>query len=154
MKAPNGGDVGINGMIINIATLIVGAATNSFANAYFHGDVPHPLEAAGVCWGIYGAGAYLGYAGNLLVDKKTGASFNVYGVNGREFLVPWIYNPGSKQCTGQVVKTSSISILLAYLLSALLIALRASIAANVSSANKHTIFMPDHRHAHHVVTIL
>ncbi|KAG0591715.1 hypothetical protein M758_1G224000 [Ceratodon purpureus] len=101
LKAPNG-DIGIDGMIINMASLLVGAATNPYATAYFQGDATDPLEAAGACGGIYGAGAYPGYAGQLLTNAKTGASFNVYGVNGREFLVPWIYNPATQKCAGQV----------------------------------------------------
>ncbi|XP_024381900.1 protein PHOSPHATE-INDUCED 1 [Physcomitrium patens] len=99
---PPSGDVGLDGMIINMASLLVGTATNPYATAYFQGDATDPLEAAGACGGIYGAGAYPGYAGQLLTNSKTGASFNVYGVNGREFLVPWVYNPVTKKCAGQV----------------------------------------------------
>lgn len=99
---PPSGDVGVDGMIINMASLLVGAATNPYATAYFQGDATDPLEAAGACGGIYGAGAYPGYAGQLLKNSKTGASFNVYGVNGREFLVPWVYNPVTQKCAGQV----------------------------------------------------
>jgi hypothetical protein len=54
-----------------------------------------------VCGGIYGEGAYPGNPGTLLVDKK-GASFNAYGTDGRGFLLPWIYNPATKKCAGQI----------------------------------------------------
>ncbi|XP_024372265.1 protein PHOSPHATE-INDUCED 1 [Physcomitrium patens] len=101
LKAPSG-DVGVDGMIINIASLLVGAATNPYATAYFQGDATDPLEAAGACGGIYGSGAYPGYAGQLLSNPTTGSSFNVYGVNGREFLVPWVFNPVTQKCAGQV----------------------------------------------------
>lgn len=101
LKAPSG-DVGVDGMIINIASLLVGAATNPYATAYFQGDASDPLEAAGVCGGIYGAGAYPGYAGQLLKDSKSGGSFNAYGVGGHEFLLPWVFNPVTKKCAGQV----------------------------------------------------
>jgi hypothetical protein len=93
--------VGIDGMIITLASLMAGAATNPFANAYFQGDAADPLEIAGVCGGIYGEGAYPGNPGTLLVDKK-GASFNAYGTDGRGFLLPWIYNPATKKCAGQI----------------------------------------------------
>ncbi|KAH9551816.1 hypothetical protein CY35_09G033200 [Sphagnum magellanicum] len=100
LKPPNS-DVGIDGLIITLASLMAGAATNPYANAYFQGDAADPLEIAGVCGGIYGEGAYPGNPGTLLVDKK-GASFNAYGTDGREFLLPWIYNPATKQCAGQI----------------------------------------------------
>jgi hypothetical protein len=100
LKPPNS-DLGIDGMIITLASLIAGAATDPYGNGYFQGDADDPLEIAGVCGGIYGEGAYPGYPGNLLTNKK-GASFNAQGVKGRQFLLPWIYNPATQQCAGQV----------------------------------------------------
>ncbi|XP_024356807.1 protein PHOSPHATE-INDUCED 1 [Physcomitrium patens] len=99
LKAPNG-DAGVDGMIINIAGMIAGAATNPYGNGYFQGDPRDPLEVAGVCAGTYGPNAFPGYPGDLLVDSK-GASFNVHGARGRKYLVPWMYHPGTKQCAGQ-----------------------------------------------------
>jgi hypothetical protein len=101
LKPPND-DVGIDGLIITLASLVAGSATNPFANAYFQGDAAEPLEIAGVCGGIYGAAAYPGNPGTLLTDPKTGASFNAFGANGRQFLLPWIFNPATKQCAGQL----------------------------------------------------
>ena len=40
------------------------------------------------CPGVYGKGAYPGYAGDLLVDSTTGASYNAHGVNGRKYVLP------------------------------------------------------------------
>ena len=97
LVAPNG-DVGIDGMIINIATVLAGAATNPFNTGYFQGDAAAPLEAVSACPGIYGKGAYPGYPGQLLVDATTGASFNAHGVNGRRFLLPAIWNPVTRSC--------------------------------------------------------
>ncbi|KAK9930466.1 hypothetical protein M0R45_027503 [Rubus argutus] len=42
-----------------------------------------PLEAASACPGVYAKGAYPGYAGDLLVDTTTGASYNANGLNGK-----------------------------------------------------------------------
>ncbi|KAH9287889.1 hypothetical protein KI387_032006 [Taxus chinensis] len=95
--APNG-DVGIDGMIINIATVLAGAVTNPFNTGYFQGDAGAPLEAVSACPGIYGKGAYPGYAGELLVDATTGASYNAHGVNGRQFLLPAMWDPVTKSC--------------------------------------------------------
>ncbi|KAL2622351.1 hypothetical protein R1flu_002556 [Riccia fluitans] len=95
---PPNGDVGIDGMIITIANLLAGIGTNPYGNAFFQGD---GLEAAGVCQGIYGKNSFPGYPGELLVDKATGASFNVYGYKNAKFLVNWIWNPANLQCTGQ-----------------------------------------------------
>ncbi|KAG6551107.1 hypothetical protein Mapa_007342 [Marchantia paleacea] len=96
--APNG-DVGIDGMIITIGNLLAGIATNPFGNAYFQ---PDGLEAAGVCQGVYGTGSFPGYPGELLVDKSTNASFNVYGKRNSKFLLTRIWHPATRQCAGQV----------------------------------------------------
>ncbi|KAH7524359.1 hypothetical protein FEM48_Zijuj06G0111000 [Ziziphus jujuba var. spinosa] len=77
--APNN-DVGLDGMIINLASLLAGTATNPFGNGFFQGPAEAPLEAASACPGVYGKGAYPGYAGSLLVDRTTGASYNANGV--------------------------------------------------------------------------
>jgi len=97
LVAPNG-DVGIDGMIINIATVVAGAATNPFNTGYFQGDAAAPLEAVSACPGIYGKGAYPGFPGELLMDKTSGASYNARGVNGRTFLLPAMWDPATKSC--------------------------------------------------------
>jgi len=97
LVAPNG-DIGIDGMIINIATVLAGAVTNPFNSGYFQGDAAAPLEAVSACPGIYGKGAYPGFPGDLLVDKRTQASYNAYGINGREFLLPAMWDPATRSC--------------------------------------------------------
>lgn len=96
LLAPNG--VGADGLIINIATIIAGAATNPFKDGYFQGDALAPLEAVTACPGIFGAGAFPGNPGNLIVDKATNASFNVYGSNDKKFLLPAIWDLKSSTC--------------------------------------------------------
>lgn len=98
---PPNGDAGIDGLIINVASVIAGATTNPYGGGYYQGYESDPLEIAGVCGGIYGPYSYPGYPGELLKDSK-GTSFNVYGVRRRKFLVPWIFNPATKQCAGQL----------------------------------------------------
>ncbi|KAJ7968243.1 Protein EXORDIUM-like [Quillaja saponaria] len=68
LVAPNG-DVGVDGIIINLATLLAGTVTNPFHNGYFQGSADAPLEAVSACTGIFGTGAYPGYPGQVLVDK-------------------------------------------------------------------------------------
>jgi len=97
LVAPNG-DMGIDGMIINIATVLAGAVTNPFNNGYFQGDAAAPLEAVSACPGIYGKGAYPGFPGELLLDKTTRASYNAHGINGREFLLPAMWDPATRSC--------------------------------------------------------
>ncbi|KAD4586213.1 hypothetical protein E3N88_23814 [Mikania micrantha] len=75
--APNN-DVGLDGMVINLASLAAAVATNPFGNGYYQGDASAPLEAASACVGMYGKGSYPGYAGDLLVDSTTGASYNAH----------------------------------------------------------------------------
>lgn len=98
LVSPNN-DVGVDGMVINLATLLAGTATNPFGNGYFQGSPEAPLEAASACPGVYGKGAYPGYAGNLLVDTATGASYNANGANGRKYLLPALYDPSTSSCS-------------------------------------------------------
>ncbi|KAI3685993.1 hypothetical protein L1987_79662 [Smallanthus sonchifolius] len=98
LVAPNN-DVGLDGMVINLASLVAGAATNPFGDGYYQGDASAPLEAASACPGVYGKGAYPGYPGDLLVDPTTGASYNAHGTNGRKYLVPALYDPSTSKCS-------------------------------------------------------
>ncbi|KAL4556452.1 hypothetical protein LXL04_039104 [Taraxacum kok-saghyz] len=96
--APNN-DVGVDGMVINLASLMAGTATNPFGNGYYQGDAGAPLEAASACPGVYGKGAYPGYAGDLLVESTTGASYNAHGTNGRKYLLPALFDPSTSKCS-------------------------------------------------------
>lgn len=98
LVAPNN-DVGLDGMVINLASLLAATATNPFGNGFFQGPAEAPLEAASACPGVYGKGAYPGYAGNLLVDSSTGASYNAHGANGRKYLLPALYDPSTSSCS-------------------------------------------------------
>lgn len=98
LLSPNG-DLGIDGMIINLATVLAGTVTNPYNNGYFQGPATAPLEAVSACTGAFGSGAYPGYAGKTLVDKTTGGSFNAHGVNGRKFLLPAIWDQEKSACT-------------------------------------------------------
>lgn len=98
LVAPNG-DVGIDGVIINLATVLAGAVTNPFNNGYFQGSAAAPLEAVSACTGVFGSGAYPGYAGRVLVDQTTGASYNAHGLNGRKYLLPAMWDPQTSICS-------------------------------------------------------
>ncbi|XP_077214143.1 protein EXORDIUM-like [Tasmannia lanceolata] len=99
--APNN-DVGLDGMVINIASLMAATVTNPFGNGYYQGPADAPLEAVSACPGVYGKGAYPGYAGQLLVDPSTGASYNAQGVNGRRYLLPAMFDPSTSSCSTMV----------------------------------------------------
>ncbi|KAJ9166569.1 hypothetical protein P3X46_021301 [Hevea brasiliensis] len=98
LVAPNN-DVGLDGMVINLASLLAGTVTNPFGNGYFQGPKEAPLDAASACPGVYGKGAYPGYAGDLLVDATTGASYNAHGVDGRIYLLPALFDPSTSACS-------------------------------------------------------
>nr|CAD1826334.1 unnamed protein product [Ananas comosus var. bracteatus] len=51
---PPNGDVGVDGVIINLATLLAGAVTNPFGDGFFQGPATAPLEAATACAGCTG----------------------------------------------------------------------------------------------------
>lgn len=97
LVAPNG-DVGVDGMVINLATVLAGVVTNPFEDGYFQGPPSAPLEAVSACTGIFGKGAYPGYAGEVMVENATGASYNAVGVRGRKFLLPAMWDPRSSTC--------------------------------------------------------
>jgi hypothetical protein len=94
---PPNGDVGCDGMIITIASVLAGCATNPDNSGLFQGESGYPLEAATSCQGLFGAGSFAGSPGILLKDKKN-RSFNAYGINNREFLVPALWNPRTRLC--------------------------------------------------------
>ncbi|XP_072961091.1 protein PHOSPHATE-INDUCED 1-like [Typha angustifolia] len=96
LVSPNG--LGADGMIMNMAAVIAGAATNPRGDGYYQGDRLAPLEAATACSGAFGDGAYPGYPGKLIVDRRTNASFNAYGAGGRNFLLPAIWDPVTGEC--------------------------------------------------------
>ncbi|VVB13792.1 unnamed protein product [Arabis nemorensis] len=85
LVAPNG-DVGVDGMIINLATLLVNTVTNP------------SQEVVSACTGVFGSGAYPGYAGRVLVDKSSGASYNALGLAGRKYLLPAMWDPQMSKC--------------------------------------------------------
>ncbi|XP_077213908.1 protein EXORDIUM-like 2 [Tasmannia lanceolata] len=97
LVAPNN-DVGMDGLVINLATVLAGTVTNPFDNGYFQGPSTAPLEAVSACTGIFGKGAYPGYPGQVLVDGSTGASYNARGVNGRRYLLPAMWDPQTSVC--------------------------------------------------------
>ncbi|XP_020575825.1 protein EXORDIUM-like [Phalaenopsis equestris] len=101
LVAPNG-DVGVDGMVMNLASMIAGAVTNPFGGGFFMGPKTAPLEAATACPGVYGKGAYPGYAGELLLDSVTGASYNANGAHGRKYLLPAIFDPLTASCSSLV----------------------------------------------------
>ncbi|CAO1947630.1 unnamed protein product [Urochloa humidicola] len=96
---PPSGDAGMDGVVINVASMVAGAVTNPFGDGFYQGDRAAPLEAATACTGVYGKGAYPGYAGQLLVDKATGASYNAHGARGRKYLLPALFDPATSVCS-------------------------------------------------------
>ncbi|CAM0944062.1 unnamed protein product [Alopecurus aequalis] len=98
LVAPNA-DVGVDGMVMNLASMLAGTATNPFGNAYYQGSSDAPLEACTTCPGVFGSGSYPGYAGDLKVDTATGASYNANGARGRKYLLPALYDISTSACS-------------------------------------------------------
>lgn len=97
LVAPNA-DAGMDGMVINMATMLAGTVTNPFNNGYYQGDASAPLEAGTACTGIYGAGAFPGNPGQLIVDPITSASYNAQGTGTRKYLLPALWDPSTMTC--------------------------------------------------------
>ncbi|GKD93059.1 EXORDIUM-like protein, partial [Tanacetum coccineum] len=89
----------MDGLVINLANLLAGTATNPFGNGFYQGDTSAPLEAASACLGVYGKRAYPGYPGDLLVDSTMGASYNAHGTNRRKYLIMAMYDPSTSTCS-------------------------------------------------------
>ncbi|KAI3990952.1 hypothetical protein MKX01_026136 [Papaver californicum] len=98
LVAPNN-DVGVDGMVINLASLLAGTTTNPFRNGYYQGAAGASLEVTSSCTGIYGKGAYPGYARNLLVDSITRASYNANGANGGKYLLHALFDHSTSTCS-------------------------------------------------------
>ncbi|KAL6297031.1 hypothetical protein ACE6H2_005173 [Prunus campanulata] len=88
----------VDGMVVNIVSLLAGSVTNPFGSGYYMGLAEAPLEASSACPGMYGKGAYPGYPGVLQLDTSSGASYNAIGVNGRKYLLPALFDPNTCQC--------------------------------------------------------
>lgn len=73
--------MGLDGMIIKMATSKV--------------PKKHHWRLHQAVLGVYGKGSYPGYAGDLLVDSATGASYNAHGVDGRKYLLPALFDPST-----------------------------------------------------------
>ncbi|KAL6502220.1 hypothetical protein OROHE_024813 [Orobanche hederae] len=99
MGAPNG-DVGTDGMISVIAHELAEASTDPLITAWYGGDDPTaPNEIADMCMGKYGDGAGGSYIGGVYNDSK-GNAYNLNGVNGRKFLVQWVWDRVKNKCYG------------------------------------------------------
>lgn len=96
---PPNADVGTDGAIINLATILSGCLTNPLNNGFYQGDASAPLEAATACAGMFGQESYAGNPGILQTDAISGASYNTEGVNGRRFLLPALWEAHSRTCT-------------------------------------------------------
>ncbi|BBN16290.1 protein MpEXL5 [Marchantia polymorpha subsp. ruderalis] len=99
LPLPPNGDVGVDGMLIQVAYMLAGTATNPFNNAFYQGDAAAPLEAGTACVGSFGVGSYSGYPGELKKDVITGSEYNAEGVNDRKFLLPALWDPNTRKCT-------------------------------------------------------
>ncbi|KAJ4971380.1 hypothetical protein NE237_004479 [Protea cynaroides] len=102
-------NVGLESMVFNLESLLTRTATNSFGNGYYQGSAEAPLEAASTCPGIYGKGAYHGYAGELFVDSMTGASYNAHSINERKYLLGSLYDLTTSSCSTLVYNCSKVA---------------------------------------------
>lgn len=90
--------MGIDGMIINITSIVAGETTNPFNTGYFQGNAGVPLEDISALLGIYGRGAFPGFLGEFLVDETAREGYNGHGFNGRKFLLPDMWDPATSSC--------------------------------------------------------
>ncbi|KAJ3670235.1 hypothetical protein LUZ60_010559 [Juncus effusus] len=99
LGSPNG-DIATDGMISVIAHELAEMATNPYINGWYAGDDPTaPNEIGDLCEGIYGTGGGGGFVGNVF-KSSDGVGYNLNGVNGRKFLVQWIWDRVRQNCYG------------------------------------------------------
>ncbi|KAK7278382.1 hypothetical protein RJT34_23410 [Clitoria ternatea] len=97
---PPNGDVGVDGMVSVIGHELAELSSNPLVNAWYAGEDPTaPTEIGDLCEGLYGTGGGGGYIGSVMKDRE-GRTFNLNGINGRKFLVQWIWSPVLKACAG------------------------------------------------------
>ncbi|KAL5198754.1 hypothetical protein ABZP36_002266 [Zizania latifolia] len=100
LRPPNG-DVGVDGMVIVLGHELAELSTNPLVNAWYAGDTPTaPTEIADLCLGVYGDGGGAGGLVGNVSRADDGSSYNVNGVNGRRFMVQWLWNPVRGACYG------------------------------------------------------
>uniref|UniRef100_A0ACD5U8N2 Uncharacterized protein n=1 Tax=Avena sativa TaxID=4498 RepID=A0ACD5U8N2_AVESA len=100
LRPPNG-DPGVDGMVIVLGHELAELATNPLVNAWYAGDTPTaPTEVADLCVGVYGEGGGAGGFVGKVSRAADGSTYNVNGVNGRRFLVQWLWNPVLGACYG------------------------------------------------------
>ncbi|CAI9090542.1 OLC1v1025341C1 [Oldenlandia corymbosa var. corymbosa] len=100
LMGPPNGDPGVDGMISVIAHELAEVSSNPLVNAWYAGDDPTaPTEIADLCLGVYGTGGGGGFVGVVSKDGW-GNGYNVNGINGRRFLVQWVWNPARNRCFG------------------------------------------------------
>ncbi|XP_015694639.2 protein EXORDIUM-like 7 [Oryza brachyantha] len=100
LRPPNG-DAGVDGMVIVLGHELAELTTNPLVNAWYAGDTPTaPTEIADLCLGVYGDGGGAGGLVGNVSRAADGASYNVNGVNGRRFMVQWLWNPVRGACYG------------------------------------------------------
>ncbi|GKV09366.1 hypothetical protein SLEP1_g20877 [Rubroshorea leprosula] len=59
-QSPPNVDVGMDGMVVNIASLLARTVTNPYGDGYFIGSAGAGVEVASACIGEYGKGPYPG----------------------------------------------------------------------------------------------
>ncbi|OEL34680.1 Protein EXORDIUM-like 5 [Dichanthelium oligosanthes] len=100
LRPPNG-DVGVDGMVIVLGHELAEMATNPLVNAWYAGDTPTaPTEIADLCLGVYGDGGGAGGLVGNVSRAPDGSAYNVNGVDGRRFLVQWLWNTVRGSCYG------------------------------------------------------
>ena len=101
MLRPPNGDPGVDGMVIVLGHELAEMSTNPLVNAWYAGDTPTaPTEIADLCLGVYGDGGGAGGLVGNVSRAPDGSAYNVNGVNGRRFLVQWLWNPVRAACYG------------------------------------------------------
>ncbi|KAA8533464.1 hypothetical protein F0562_031102 [Nyssa sinensis] len=97
LQPPNG-NVGTDAMVMHFAAALAATVTNPYKTGFFGGLPAKPIEAATVCPGMFGTGAFPGYTGKVRVDPRTGGGFNAHGFRGTKFLLPALWNPKTSSC--------------------------------------------------------
>ncbi|KAE8709968.1 Tho complex subunit 7/Mft1p [Hibiscus syriacus] len=103
LKPPNQNMPG-DAMVVAFAGALVDTILSPHNTGFFGGNEFEPYGPATVCRGIFGEGASPGNPGKVLTDPKTGGNYNAVGNEGKEFLVPAIWNPKTKSCWTPMMK--------------------------------------------------
>lgn len=99
LQPPNG-DAAADSMVVHLAGGLAELITNPYNTGFYGGSPYKPIEVTGgVCKNVFGSRAAPAFGRPGTVGYANGKAFNAHGKNGRNFLLPALWNPKTRSCS-------------------------------------------------------